>query len=118
MNIFKRYSIFASLLVLASCSYFDTGEELSVSSKDLDMEEIVVEEPSLDQHSVESIIYSKTDGAVEIYDLDVSEEKAAENFGPLNAAKTARNAGALNMSPGVEIYPIDVSMQKTLKPGQ
>lgn len=118
MNIIKRYSILASLMVLTSCSYFNTNDELSVSSKDLNAEEIVVEEPALGDYSVENIIYRKSKGAVEIYNLDVSEETAAESFSPLGGPETARSAGALTMNPGVEIYPIDVPMQKTLKPGQ
>lgn len=123
MNIFKRYSILASLMVLTSCSYFSTNEELSVSSKDLSSEELraiegrVVEDPSFKWSKVQRIARHKPKGTVEIYDLDVSEEEAMREYAPsINEREAARSAGVLIMSPGVEIYPIDISMQRTIKP--
>lgn len=117
MKKLKRYGILASLMLLASCSYFETEEVIEVTSKDLSMEEPIVEEPKLDAHSVENIIYRQSEGAVQIYNLDVSKETAAEGFGP-SATRDSRPAGAVDMAPSVEIYPIDVPMQKTLKPVQ
>ena len=113
MILLKRMGIFSAVLVLGACSYFQT-EEIEVTS-----EEIIVEEPKPQHDSVESIIYHKTDGAVQIYDLDVSESEAEGNFGPLDQPDPAPSVtGAVNASPGVEIYPIDVPMRKTLKPVQ
>ena len=124
MNIFKRYSILGLLMmVLVSCSHPSTDGEMSVSSKDLHADEMGVEGASfdagLDAHSVENIIYRKTKRRVEIYNLDVSEDVAVGNFSFSRGSEVGRSlAGAVRMSGGVEIYPIDVSMQKTLKPIQ
>ncbi len=124
MNILKRYGILASLMVLTSCSYFNTNEELSVSSKDLNLEDLnpaeeVVEDDAFKWAKVQSITRRKPKGVVEVYDLDLSEAAVLEKLAPaLNERKAAGYAGALMMSPRVEIYPIDVSMQKTLKPVQ
>ena len=111
MNYFKRGCVLLSVLVLGACSYFDTGETIEVTSEDLDQEVVFV-----DENNVENLFYKQTDGAVEIYNLDVSEQEAVDNFVPFAKPSAAKDASVIEIEPGVEIYPIDIPMQKTLKP--
>ena len=122
MKNFGRIGVLLSVTVLASCSYFNTNEDLVVTSKDLDPNEVQFQDPYMALNptradSVERIIYKDTYGSVAIYDLDVSEEEASRSMGPINPPlNTTTHNGAVHMSESVEVYPIDVSMQNALKP--
>jgi len=107
----KRSCVLLSVLILGACSYFDAKETIEVTSADLE-EEVVF----IDENSVENVFYRKTDGAVEIYNLDVSEQEAVDNFVPFAKPQPQKDVSAMEINPSVEIYPIDVPMQKTLKP--
>jgi len=106
----KRIFIIASVLVLAGCSYFDTGERIEVTSQDLDNEPVFV-----DGNGFEQIVYQKTDGAVEVYNLDMDEQDAINSFPALHGPQE-KSEDAMSMNSSVEVYPIDIPMQKTLKP--
>jgi len=106
----KRICILSVVALLGACSYFDTGETIEVTSEGMEMDA-----PIADNGDVGNIIYRKTEGAVEIYSLDKSMEDAVNAFAPLDGPAPSQSNG-LVMSPSVEIYPIDIPMQKTLKP--
>ena len=112
MKNFKCMCMVSAVALLASCSYFDTEETIEVTSEGLEMEEPA---PVIDENSVERIIYRQTEGAVEVYNLDLTPEDAADVFAPAEELE-GTSADALVINPGVEIYPIDIPMQKTLKP--
>jgi len=107
----KRLCICASVVTLGACSYFDTGERIEVHSSDLERQDVFV-----DEGSVENVIYRDTHGAVEIYNLDVREQEAVDNFVPFSRPVAQKDEAAMELSPSVDIYPIDIPMQKTLKP--
>jgi len=107
---FKCVCILAAVFLMAGCSYFDTGETIEVTSENLAAPAQVVNE-----HSFSQLVYNNTDGAVRVFDLDKTPEDALNSFEPLDMPVDNRPRG-LNMRPSVEIYPIDIPMQKTLKP--
>ena len=105
MSFIRYIGILVFACVLTGCSYFDTGETIEVTSEGME-EQPVVEE----SRAVEDLIYNRSEGSVEIYNLD----GAAERYS--NSEDVRRNSG-VTMNPNVEIYPIDLGMQKTLQPG-
>ena len=65
MKNFGRIGVLLSVTVLASCSYFNTNEDLVVTSKDLDPNEVQFQDPYMALNptradSVERIIYKDT----------------------------------------------------------
>jgi len=105
----KRVGILGSVLLLGACSYFDTGEGMDITS------EVFNPAPVIDAQSVENIIYRQTRGAVQIFNLDMGEQELADSFVTLDRPIDEISTGLI-MNPSVEIYPIDISMQNTLKP--
>lgn len=113
MKVFNRVGVMASVVVLASCSYFSTGETIEVTSESLDANAV----RAVNSQSIENIVYTKSKGSVEIYNLDLSEAEAAEDFEQLNTrVGDGRSANGMEISNGVEVFPIDIPMQNTLKP--
>ena len=106
----KRSCVLLSVLLISACSYFDASETIEVTSEG--MEETV---ETVDEHDVGNVIYRKTEGAVEIYNLDKSPEDAQSAY-PASTIKGTETGNGMVMNPSVEIYPIDIPMQKTLKP--
>jgi len=106
----KRVCILMAVMTISACSYFDTGETIEVTSEGLESSA-----PAFDEHDVGNVIYRQTEGAVEVYNLDKSAEDAADAFAPLDTPQPS-NSNGLVINPSVEIYPIDIPMQKTLKP--
>lgn len=116
MIYFKRICFLIGLFLAAAslnaCSYFDTNEDvIEVTSKDLENDVVFI-----DENSVENVLYRDTKGAVEIYNLDVSEQEAVDNFVPFAKPKAQKDDASMELNPSVEIYPIDIPMQETLKP--
>ena len=106
----KQIAIISSLILMGGCSYFDTGERIEVTSQDLEREPVFV-----DENGFEQIVYQRTKGSVEVYNLDMGEQEAIDRFPPMHGPQEkSDNAVAVNSS--VEIYPIDIPMQKALKP--
>ncbi len=110
MKNLKSIGICMSVLLLASCSYFNTEETIEVTSEGLESDTY-----GSDEFAVENVIYQKSKGSIEIYNLDLDGQSAENNFTPLDQPEPSQSKG-LVMNPGVEIYPIDIPMQKTLKP--
>ena len=106
----KRICILISVLFVSACSYFDTGDTIEVTSEGL--EEVA---PAVDEYDVGNIVYRETEGSVQVFDLDKSPADAEAAFVELDRPAEVDSNG-LVMNPSVEIYPIDIPMQKTLKP--
>jgi len=125
-----RYIIVFALvaLVLGGCTrvqnYFDVsqywpsgsddGEVLAVSSKDLP-QDFMMSAPKDGVRDFRQDVYHGSDGAVELFDLDQAPAAARQQY-EMNHGVSPDRRG-LEISPSVEIYPIDTGMQQVLKPG-
>ncbi|MFK7839185.1 MAG: hypothetical protein AB8B83_02545 [Bdellovibrionales bacterium] len=113
MNFLKYGVAVMAVVVLSGCSYFDTGrgEVIEVTSDDMTANVV----PIYDTH-YEDAVYHSTKGAVEVYNLDKSDSGAVGYFESFARPLETKSPSVIEVNSSVDIYPIDIPMQKTLQP--
>lgn len=129
--------ILLSAALLSACSYFDTGEDVDLSTAqgpqvvDLATGEEMTAQPlaPIEYKDVADAIHSSTEGSVQIFpfedempiattspgDIVVEPVQAVPLSGPLSLGAPTY-APPLNAYPGVEVFPLDGDMASLVNP--